>query len=355
MEKIKLCAECGVPVLVTEGHIWHDNGVITQTSDPDHRMVFAESETIDALFAGIEDIIGLSVEKIVIESKRRGVKQYVEKMLSPLKRKASRHLGTGVVIDRLSMNGRAFGYGDIGLVDRRRKGDREDYITMSIKNPHSLLLICGEVLGAWEAIDGRDHRLEYEEVSRGLFHITNRVGEHPIELSERLTFEKYPIKHDNITYERCQTCGIPLEIAKCTWDLAEGTIIHSGTGRRMSLFGPRGLEAILNDLEAELGDTIPSIVVEAFRLYMKELMSDMGWLSDLEGYRRMIGYRGLGNVTRYEPDETSAKVTLENPCLVLLLVGMMQGLFELNRNVDSSSCVYERSPDGDLTLTLTME
>jgi hypothetical protein len=347
MGKIKLCEECGVPLLLTRGYVWHDNGVITPANDPDNRMVFAESETIDALFRGIEDIIGLSIEKIVVESKRREVNQYVEKMLSPLERKAARRLGTGKVIERLSMNGRAFGYGDISLAGRRRTGDSDDFITMSVMNSHSLLLICGEVLGAWEAIDGRDHYLEYEKVSDDTYHVTCHVGEHPIELKERLQFESFPVKQGDLLFERCSTCGVPLEITQCDWNLDDGTIIHSETGRRMSLFGPRGIEAILRDLEAELGDTIPSVVVDALRLYMKELMQVMSWLGDLESYRRMIAYRGLGIVSRYEPDGISARVTLENPCMVLLLVGLMQALFELNRRVDSSKCEYERSPDGD--------
>jgi hypothetical protein len=354
MSQIKLCKECGVPLMVSREHTWHENGVITQTSDPDHRMVFFESANIDGLFAGIEDILSLSIEKIVLESKRREVKEYVEKMLSPLARRAARYIGIGMVIDNLSKNGRAFGYGDIGLVDRRRKGDDSDFITMSVRNPHSVLFFSGEVLGAWEAIDGRNHYVEHEQVTGDTFHITCRPGPHPVELQERLELKHYKYKPGNITFERCSTCDVPLSVAEYRWNLEAGTITHPESNRRMAIFGPSGLEAILDDLEAELGKEVLEVVIEAQRRHTKGTMNDMAWLGDGERYRLMMAFRGLCNLTRFEAEEKKMSMTIENPCIRRMTVGMIQGLFELATGADESTYSFERTADGDLIVEIAI-
>ncbi|HEY5530947.1 MAG TPA: hypothetical protein VIK22_02975 [Candidatus Anoxymicrobiaceae bacterium] len=355
MSEIKRCKECGTPLMVSKENTWYANGVVAQARDFDHRMLFYESDNISALFTGIEHILGLPIDKIVVESKRREVKEYVEKMMSAITRKAVKHVGIGMMIGTLSRNGQAFGYGDIDLVERRRKNDSDDFITMSVRNPHSIFFFCGEVLGAWEAIDGRDHFASYEEVEPGFYRVTCRVGEHPLELQERLNFKTYPYKPGDIEYERCGTCEVPLSVAKYTWDLEAGTIVHPDTRRRMSIFGPRGMEAILDDLEAELGETIPETVIEAQRLTVRMAMKDMKWVGDDQRYRKMMAFRGLGNIVMMKRGDKSLSVRMENSCIDLMAVGMFQALFELMSGTDTSKYEYAISPDGVIDITVSLK
>src|SRR5659263_430654 len=71
MAELKACKTCGVPSRVGKGHIWNPNGTIVQRQDRDHRMIFFDSDSIDALFTNIESLIGMPIEKMVIESKAR--------------------------------------------------------------------------------------------------------------------------------------------------------------------------------------------------------------------------------------------------------------------------------------------
>jgi hypothetical protein len=80
MAGIDTCKECGVPSLIGNGLRWENNGVISITMSPGNRLVFYESETIDNLFSGIQELIGIPIEHIVIESKRRETRGYVEKV-----------------------------------------------------------------------------------------------------------------------------------------------------------------------------------------------------------------------------------------------------------------------------------
>lgn len=353
MAKIKRCSGCDTPLAVSREQVWNLNGTITQASDPDHRMLFYESDNLDRLFRGIEEIIGVPVERIVIESKAREVKEYVRKMVSPLKRRFARFRpGTVAMVSRLAVTGRCYGYGDVSLSGHRRKGDDGDYITMSVDSPHSVLFSCGEYLGAWEAIDGRDNTVSYRKTGEDRYEITCRVGEHPIELAGRLASPAYRPRPGNTRLERCELCGVPLVVAAYDWDLGKGTIRHPETGTRMAVFGPAGLEAVLNDLETELGDAIPEAVVEAQRRYVHEVMAGAGAWGDLESYREMMAFRGLGNITEFEAGDSGMSIRIENPCLILVTVGMVQAFFELASGREMSSREYRLSEDGDLLISV---
>jgi hypothetical protein len=57
----EICPECGVPAYFTREHRWLDNGDIVHSRDMERRLVFIESENIDPLLHGIEDLIGVSI------------------------------------------------------------------------------------------------------------------------------------------------------------------------------------------------------------------------------------------------------------------------------------------------------
>lgn len=351
--KIKVCKECGVPLMVSRGQTWKDNGTIVQTKDPAHRMSFFEPEMLNGIFSRLESILGVPIDKIVIESKSNEAKEYVEKMLSPLVRKVARHIGSKIVGENLSRNGRAMGFGDVVMTDRRRKGDGDDYVTLRVRNPHSLLVLQAEMLGAWEAVDGRDNNIRYEQIGDDKYLLTASVGPHPIELREHLKFRTYSSRPGDITYDRCSACGVPLKVAQYRWNLDEGTITHPSTGTRVSVTGVKGIDAILDALEAELGDAIPPAVIEAQRHHMKESMGDYISQGKNTDYRTAIAFRGLGNLTRFEVTPARLSVTLENACMHLMMVGMTQALFELAMHLDESTCEYELTADGDLRMEIS--
>lgn len=345
-----VCEKCGVPLLVGKEQRWGDNGVLAQASHADHRMIFYESDNIDDLFARVEQMIGVPVEHIVIESKARDVKDYVESMMSPLSRKAGRMLGTNMLVKRLSTTGRAYGYGDISLVSRDKDEEGRETITMSVRNPHSILLFCGESLGAWEAIQGRDHRVEWEKVGEDEYHVTNSPGSHPVELHGMLARRRFPQKPGDVSLDRCPKCGVPEIVGACDWDAVNGTVFDRASGRRMALIGPAGLEAIFDDLTSELGDAIPEAVVEAQRRHVREVMAERSWMGDSPTYREMLAVRGLGNLRTFEADRDRMQVTIENPCLTLMTAGTLQAMFEIGAARQASSCEFEVKDDGDLCL-----
>ena len=120
----------------------------------------------------------------------------------------------------------------------------------------------------------------------------------------------------------------------------------------MALFGPYGLEAVFDDLEAELGESIPNTIIEVQRRYVrKNLGAD--WLKSPEDFRMMCALRGLGNLTDFETDEKHISLTIQNPCIVYLMVGIVQGLFEIATGRENTTHSWSRTETGDLTITVT--
>ena len=72
----------------------------------------------------------------------------------------------------------------------------------------------------------------------------------------------------------------------------------------------------------------------------------------VEDFRQELALRGVGNLKEFDADKNGIKVRIENPCLYLMLVGLIQGLFELafSREGDVE---WELAGDGDLTVRVT--
>lgn len=373
MKGIERCGECGVPSLVSRELSWDANGVISLTSSPRNRMIFYESENIDRLFKGVEELIGAPVEHIVIESRRRETRRYIERAFPPEVRKVleageGTAAGGGMEMaaeERETMLAtmkavtlgiidiaRVYGYGDQRLGGDWEGGGGFPWRTQVVRNPYSLPFIAADNLGSVEAIEGTEMRVRYEELGEDTYKVEVYPGEHPVELAERLQRRRYDFKPGDITFERCPECGVPRDVAAHAWDLEGGVITDPATGRRKAIFGPLALDAVFDDLEAELGESVPEVVIEAQRRYIRSAWGVERWRMDTPTFRRVIALRGLGDLTRFEGDREGVRVTIQNSCMHLGMVGIIQSLVELVYRVERSSVDWELAEDGDLSVTV---
>lgn len=372
MEELKTCPGCGVPIIVSENLSWEANGVIAVRASPRNRFVFCESESIDEVLAGIEEMIGLPIAHIVLESRSREARRYIERSfpaelraplqdwiarktrgedISPETEEAMLAFSRGVTQAVIDI-GRAYGYGDQGVEEAWESAGAFPWRTQIIRNPHSLLNFIGDNLGSVEAFEGIDMQVSYEEIGEGAYRLEMRPGEHPIELKERLKRKRYEFKPGGIRYTGCPQCGIPLEVSRRRWDLERGIITDPDTGRRMAIFGPLGLDAVFEDLEAELGVAIDDKVIEAQRRYIKEAWSPDRWNRDSAYFQREIAVRGLGNLVDFEGDAGGVGARIENACLHLMMVGTMQALVELVYGAEDSRVEWGLADDGDLSINV---
>jgi len=145
MSGTKTCKTCGVPLIIGKGHVWNSDGTITQRRDPDHRMALIDSNGVNPLFANIEQLIGVPIEKMIIESKARATRAYISKLIVGAKGAIARVVGLERIIRRVVEQGRVMGYGDIKVSEFNWK---ELYLYCEIGNPYSLPLFMGDLRGA---------------------------------------------------------------------------------------------------------------------------------------------------------------------------------------------------------------
>ncbi len=372
MEEASLCGKCGVPLLIGRELRWGSNGVITLAASTQSRMILYESNVIDNLFRGIEELIGLPIQHLVIESRRREVRRYVEKRFpAPLRRILSA-AGDGLarnrawtkpvrkpllkagkrVATRVAGIGKFYGYGDSRLGELWESGETHPWRTNVIRNPYSLPFWSAEALGAAEAFDGVDQWVRCEQMDASTYRVTTYVGDHPVDLKERLQRRRYPFKPADIAFEPCPECGLPREVGRYRWNLEEGTIYDTDYGWRMAIYGPSALEAVLDDLEAELGESVPEVVAEAQRRYVRSRIGGHDWMRGGLTFNRLTALRGLGNITRFEADESRLDLNIQNSCLAPMMVGMAQAIFETALNKDSTTRAWSLAEDGDLEISI---
>jgi hypothetical protein len=368
MVNIERCDECGVPLQIGRDFRWHGNGVIALANSPRNRMVLFESDLIDNLFKGIGELIGKPIEPIVIESRRRDTRWFIERSFpfevrnylvyfdredqeagSPF-RAAMRESMSRMRKDlnvRMTNVGRIFGYGDLTLSEKWEKGEAYPWRTQIIRNPYSVPLWIADILGAVEAFEGRDMQAGYDKVGDKTYRVDVSLGGHPIELEGKLKR-----RHHTFKPERCPGCEVPLDVSRYSWDLEDGTITDLDSKRRMVLLGPLALEAVLHDLETKHGESVPQAVIEAHRRYVRSKVSGEEARKSGPGFKSLTALRGLGNITEYEVDDKHSHITIENSCLHLLMIGTTQALYEVGMEIEKSTYEWDLAEDGDLTINI---
>jgi hypothetical protein len=347
MTPLDRCPKCGVPGHITSEHTWLDNGIIVQSRDSRNRMVLADQNSIEPVFQGIEKIIGVPIEQILIAAKRKAVKPYlaglIPKMTLELLRK--RAMSWKPINDSLINQAALTGYGKYHVVDYRFEGDGKDYIIENISEPYSVALAAGDMTGAFELLFDCSLATECKQISDDVYQLKAYAAEHDEGQEGRLPFRSFRLKPGNIELERCEICGGPLALSRYAWYPERGLIFSKGNGIRIVLTGME-LDAIFAELERELGDEIPRAVIEAKRRVTR---SGPYWIQGMrrDDMRLEMALRGVGNMVELHSDEKGMRIKIENCFLHLIEIGMVQGLYEKAFNVDTE-VEWEFSEDGTL-------
>jgi hypothetical protein len=122
----------------------------------------------------------------------------------------------------------------------------------------------------------------------------------------------------------------------------------------MALIGPFSMDSVLYDLESELGPSIPEVVVEAQRKYVKSRIQGGHWRHGGTTFNRLAALRGVGNITVFEADEKHLRVHIQNSCMPLLVLGMAQAIYETALDKEGSTCEWELAEDGDFEFTVAL-
>ena len=351
----KSCPECGAPEIATSEHIWLSNGDIVHKRARSSRMVFLEAENLDPVYRGIEQIIGVPIEHMVITANRRAqyvyLKSFVsDKVIEKIRKKEMDYESVDAAFRDVA---RIDGVGSYNLVERRYEQDEEDFDTVSITEPHSVPMTVAAHVGAIEVLTGVDQGYRYEGVSPNVYHITSYPSPHPEELSERMWFQPYEHQDGDLELERCATCGGPKALSGYRWYTDRGVILNKTTQRRTAIIGDALLHPVFSELEEELGYEIPRAVVEAQRRFTKSGFYTVDDITEEADFRTQLALRGLGNLKELSMKKQGMHMRVVNVVLPLTLVGMFQGFFEMSFDLRSSDVDWQISEEGDLEMEAT--
>ncbi len=352
MTSLDCCQKCGVPSHITSEHVWLNNGVIVQSRDSRNRMVFIDESSIEPVFRGIEKIIGVPLEQILIAAKRKAVKPYLDSLIPNMTKELlrKREMSWKPINEAFITQASLTGYGKYEVADSRFEKDAEDYIVENISEPYSVPLAAGDMTGAFELLFDCQLATECREISPKLYELKCQVAPHDQAMDGRMHFRQFPLKEGDVELESCESCGGPAALSQYTWYPERGVILNDTNGTRMVLTGME-LDAIFTELENELGEAIPSAVIEAKRQVARNS------LYPIEGRSRRamqidLALRGMGNMVELRSNEKGLHMKIENAFLHLIQIGVVQGLYEKALDVDTR-LEWEFSEQGDLEIDLT--
>ena len=358
-----VCPECGVPIGITSEHLWLNNGEFVQLRRQDGRLAFLECENLDPLYKIIGEIIGMPVEHMIINATARGLRAYLSEFMPKETISLLRSMTPGnealekqcrQILDGLSqasiMIAKINGTGRYEGKEYRYENDLSDFSRTWIYEPYSIPFVVGSLMGNTAALVGGHHEVEYHQILHDVWEINSRrVAETDTELNERLSFTPFVHREGDIELEGCSSCSGPASLSHFKWHLDRGVVINTLTGRRMAILGPTLLDRVFEELEVELGDTIPRTIVEAQRRFVKTGFYSIEEVQDEGDMREQFALRGLGNLKEIKVGAKGVRARVDSAILHLIIVGLIQGLFEMAFDIESYA-EWEYSGEGDLTV-----
>ena len=321
---MRLCRECGFPRRFSKFLEWHTDGTISSSVRPRIPLMFLEVDEWDTLYDELAMTIGGPIEHIVVEAQKhigidlydmvKGIYWNINAKRVPNSRfRRPQWLGR-LIIWGMRNDLAGLGAGRAELVSYRAG----DHLTLRFSNPCLMPMIVGNCQGIYESVEAMpgsragfkmegDELIVYLEPARG-----KPVSE------DRLYLEEAHGGPGPLHYQRCSICDVPLEMAgSLVWYLDRGEIMNPQTGKREDMIAVQSKNAILRELERELGGDVIDIVFRAQKWYSLSRLEETGAVKKepedfWPSYLQDMALHGLGYPDKFEPMRDAVSVEISN-------------------------------------------
>jgi len=328
----RYCHRCKVPHILVAEHAWGSNGTIILSRDPAHRMVIIDNVALTNILDSISGRIGIPLDNIIVEAKRKSGKHFMDALLSGVKGIVARNLISAKVYQQISKQVSILGLGHAELVSYKRHRFLEGMATDAYNAP----ALTGDICGAFESVERCQAAALFEHRENGDIRIQiSRADRQRSEYEDRFAYQPPPaLPGDNI-FELCPVCKAPLELGRqYDFDMDRGLIHEVKTGHRVVLTGAMTLNNLFGELEKEIGEEIPHLIMTIEKERVKEVIARKEKTLDFseEGYQRFmktLRLRGMGNGRNVTMTGDHVEVRVDNPYYEPLVAGFLAGFYEV--------------------------
>ena len=315
------CRHCGFPGKFARYFDWRADGTIVSTDRTRTRsqITFLEDGELESLFGDLSDTIGIPVEPFLVQAQKEvGKAIFAALSIRHMKRVPHMRFFRPQWVARLLVRLMATDMAGLGdgriSVDSYRAGES---LVLRFQNPCLIPLLVGSAAGIYESVeDMPGSRVDYG-IEEGDLVVRLKHGEKKAEAEGRLYLEDIGSGDGLLSYDRCPVCDTPMPASRALeWDISRGIINNRLTGRREVVVATQSVNAILRELESELGEEVPRLLYDHQKKYTRQRLSG-NKASDRESFfndvLRDMAFRGLGYPTVFSHDESSVSVHILNP------------------------------------------
>ncbi len=321
---MRRCPRCGFPRRFSKFLEWHSDGTVIGSVRPRIPLMFLEVEEWDTIYDELALTIGAPIEHIVVDAQKHiGMDLY--DMVKGLywninaKRVPNTRLLRPQWLGRLLIWGMGNDLAGLGAGRGRLESYRPgSHLTLRFSNPCLHLMVVGNCQGVYESIEKMPgSRAGFKFDGDELVVYLSPAEENPVS-ADRLYLEEAVGGRGPLVYERCEKCNVPVDASsRLSWNIEQGEIINPETGKREDMMAVQSLNAILRELERELGDEVIKTVYRAQKWYSAErLKEDSPRLDDSDvfwsDYLERMAIRGLGHPEKLDMSAGSVSVEIRN-------------------------------------------
>ncbi len=328
---MRYCQRCGVTRMLTSELKWSPNGTISLAREVGHRMVFIDNDALNHILDGIAGRIGIPLDRIIQEAKRKSGKDFMDAVLSGAKGVVARNLAGTRVYGRLSRQIGMLGLGRAEVTAYRRHA----FLEGTVENAYNAAAITGDTCGAFESVELCCATARFESGDGGAVTLSvERAGAPPPGYADRFDYASPPILPGRNIYELCPVCKAPLALGEqYSFDAEKGVITDRKTGHRVVVVGVMTLTNLFGELERELGGEVPRMIAEIEKERVKAVIlskaadrdtTEAGYLR----YMKTLELKGMGNGTSAALSDGKVDVCVDNPYYEPLVAGFLAGFYE---------------------------
>ncbi len=351
------CKRCGTPQNFGKLIRWTAGGTIAAEKVPDIRLFFIEVDELLNLLSYLGELLGMPIDNILIESERSigeelvnmslpgGLVRFVRSIPDLFQLQAF----AKVAVKHIASYARAMGYGSVTMIEY--EGKRRSL--MRVRNPHCLPLIIGDCVGAFQGILGVNMAATWKKENGTTLIEFKRTDDKPYQVPIR----RMGFVPGEVDLQRCPACGVPLPVSEnFEWDMLNGIITNRRTAYREVFLSVEGVNAILAEMERELGEEVPRMIARRQAEMMRERMSKRN-LEEEGGIWSLfeeLKMRGMGNMVEVEEAGRQLRVKVENPFNDALVAGRVAGYYEAVEET-GSRMTWSLSDEGYLAIAVEPE